>query len=72
MMSLEDLQMDYQFKDVYDFQEKYPTKEKREEVLLTLDYDEIMHLARSCGNVTGGAYYSKFARMAKERENEQS
>ena len=60
--------MEYEFRDVFDFQEKYKTKEERERKLRTMSYDEIMHLARSCGNATGGAYYGRFAQQAKERE----
>ena len=64
--------MDYRFRDVFEFQEIYKTREKREEQLLQMDYDEIMHLARSCGNVTGAAYYGRFARLAREREEKKN
>ena len=59
--------MEYQFRDVYDFQEQYPSKEEREKILLSLDYDEIMHLARTCGCVSGAVYYERFAWMAADR-----
>ena len=60
--------MDYRFRDVFEFQEKYPTQEKREAQLLQMDYEEIIHLARTCGNLTGAAYYGRFANLARERE----
>ena len=33
-----------------------------------MSYDEIMHIARSCGNPQGGAYYARFAEQAAFRE----
>ena len=64
--------MDYRFRDVFEFQEKYPTQEQREEQLLQMDCEEIMHLAHSCGNLTGAAYYGRFANLAREREEKES
>lgn len=62
--------MGYQFRDVFDFQEQYRTKEERESKLLTMSHDEIMHLALSSGNVTAAIYYGKFALLARKREND--
>lgn len=56
------------FKDVFEFQEKYPTKEDWERVLRTMDADEIMRLARTCGNMAGRCYYGRFAQEAVIRE----
>lgn len=61
--------MDYEFRDVDEFQEKYRTREEKEAKLLAMDYDEIMHLAYSCGNITAAAYYGRFAELAKERDS---
>ena len=49
----------YQFKDVFEFQEKYPTKEEKEEALATLDDDEIQHLIDTCDSIYGKIFYSK-------------
>ncbi len=35
----------FAFKDVFEFQEKYPDREEREKLLLTMDSLEIQHLA---------------------------
>lgn len=61
--------MEFEYKDVYEFQEKHRTREERERVLLTMRSDEIMHLAHSCGCLTGAIYYGKFARLARQRES---
>lgn len=63
----ESMKKGFQFKDVYEFQQKYKTKEQREEALLKMNPEEIMHIARTCGNEQGGAYYSRFAKLAEER-----
>lgn len=60
--------MDYTYKDVYDFQRKHPTRAGREKALQKMSYDEIMHIARSCGNPQGGVYYARFAEQAAFRE----
>ena len=49
---------DFQYKDVYDFQNKHKTKEEREKVLAQMDDSEIWHIATTCGNATASAYYS--------------
>ena len=36
------------YRDVFEFQQKYPTREEREKALEEMTYDEIMHLAKSC------------------------
>jgi len=33
-----------------------------------MDPEEIMHIARSCGTVSGAAYYSRFAEKAAFRD----
>lgn len=60
--------MSYQFEDVYEFQEKYPTKEEKEEALKHLSNDEIRHLAYTCGTVTGAAWYSKHIKEETDGE----
>ena len=59
---------DWKYRDVFEFQEKHPSREEREQVLRTLGADEIMHIARSCGTKQGGAYYARFAQEAVEKE----
>ena len=51
--------MEYKYKDVFEFQRKHKTKEEREAVLKTLSDAEIWHLAKTCGNATGGSYYAR-------------
>lgn len=64
----ESLKPEFQFKDVFEFQKIYKTKEQREQALLTMKPEEIMHLARTCGTAQGGAYYGRFAKLAEERD----
>ena len=59
------------FRDVLDFQQKYPTREEREKVLPTMAPEEITHIARTCGNVTGAAYYGRFAALARKKRERQ-
>ena len=49
------------YRDVFEFQQKYPTREEREKALEEMTYDEIMHLAKSCPSIHGSAYYAKKA-----------
>lgn len=56
------------FKDVFEFQKKYPTQEEREKALQKMSSDEIMQLSRSCGTVQGACYYARFAQQAAIRE----
>ena len=49
----------YQYKDAFEFQEKFPTKEEKERELKKLSDDEIWHLAKTCTNVTGSAWYAR-------------
>ena len=46
------------YKDVIEFQEKYPTKDEKEQALKTLSDEEIWHLAKTCTNTTGAAWYA--------------
>ena len=46
------------YKDVYEFQKKFKTKEEREKALRRMSDDEIWHIAKTCGNATASAYYS--------------
>lgn len=45
---------------VWEFQEKHPTKEQREEALKTMTDKEIDEIIESCGTMQGKIYYSKF------------
>ena len=49
------------YKDVFEFQQRFPTKEEREKALEQMTYDEIMHLAHTCPSTHGGAYYARRA-----------
>ena len=56
----------FQYKDVFEFQKKYETKEHRERALLTMKPEEIMHIARTCGTAQGGAYYARLAEKSRK------
>jgi len=56
----------YQFKDTEEFHAKYPTKEAKERALAELDDEEIYHLATTCTNKTGQAWYA--SHMSKNRK----
>lgn len=60
----------YTYQDVQEFQKKHPSKEERERILRTLTEEEIMHLARTCGNVTTAACFMTFARNARNKDKE--
>ena len=60
--------MEYKYKDVFEFQEKFKTKEEREKKLMKMSYEEIWHLAHTCATPQGGVYYGQFAKLALERE----
>ena len=49
------------YRDVFEFQQKYPTRDAREKALEEMTYDEIMHLAKSCPSIQGSTYYAKRA-----------
>ena len=51
----------WKIKDVFEFQQRYPTKDAREKALEEMTYEEIMHLARSCPSTHGSAYYARRA-----------
>ena len=48
----------YKYEDVMEFQAKFPTKAEKEEELAKLDDEEILHLADTCTNKTGAAWYA--------------
>ena len=60
--------MDYMFSDVYDFEQKYPTREAREKALTMMDSEEIRHIACSCRTAQGKLYYTRFADQKAFRE----
>ena len=62
--------MEYQFRDVFEFQEKYRTRLEKSEKLMTMSKEEIMHLVNTCPSIQGRIYYASFAKFAKEGENE--
>ena len=62
----ESMEPGFQYKDVFEFQKKYETKEHRERALLTMKPEEIMHIARTCGTAQGGAYYARFAEKSRK------
>lgn len=49
------------YRDVFEFQQKFPTREAREKELEKMTYDEIMHLAHTCHSLQGSAYYARRA-----------
>ena len=56
--------MRYAYRDVFDFQNRHPTRATREEALETMSVKEIMHIARSCATAEGRAYYARYAEQA--------
>ena len=46
--------MTYQFKDVWEVQEKYPDTKEREKMLETLSDAELWHIAKTCSTPQGG------------------
>ena len=66
----ESMKTGFMYKDVFEFQEKHPTKEEREKVLQTMSYEEIMHIAYTCGTIQGANYYAQHAMQAKERDRQ--
>ena len=48
------------FKDVYEFQNIYQTREEREDVLRKLSREEINHLISTCNTLQAKMYYSRF------------
>ena len=61
-------QNEYMYKDVFEFQEKYPTRMERENALSHMSEKEILHLARSTPNKQSGIYYARFAKEARVRD----
>ena len=66
----EGFEMNYAFRDVFEFQEKYPSREEREQALKKMDPIEIQRLIQTCGTKQGKIYYNQFAILAAEREKE--
>ena len=58
----------FKYKDVFDFQQKHPTRRGRERQLRKMSAEEIMHIAHSCGSLQGKIYYAQFAKEAEARE----
>jgi len=52
--------MSYQYKDVEEFQTKYPTRMEKAEALEKMNDDEIWHLVETCTTQQGRIYYSSF------------
>ena len=55
------------YRDISEFQAKYPTREEREKALRTMSAEKIMQLARSSGTIQGACYYARFAQEAADR-----
>lgn len=56
------------YRDLADFQAKYPTLAEQEPVLRTMSAEKILQLARACGSVQGACFYARFAQAAADRE----
>ena len=48
------------YKDVFEFQEKNPTREAREKELKKMSNEEIDKLIATCGTPQAKVYYKKF------------
>ena len=57
------------YRDLDEFQAKYPTVEEREQALRTMSAAKILQLSRSCGTLQGAIWYARFAQAAAERKS---
>ncbi len=55
------------YRDLIEFQAKYPTEKEQEEALRTMSAEKILRLARACGTVQGACRFARFAQQAAER-----
>ena len=55
---------------IIEFQKKYPTKDKREAALQTMDNKEIDEIIKSCGTVQAKIYYSGFKKPEGEVDHQ--
>jgi hypothetical protein len=56
------------YRDLDEFQTKYPTNEEQEQALRTMSAEKILQLSRSCGTLQGAIRYARFAQAAAERD----
>ena len=67
-MDMEAVNMGEKFyRELDEFQAKYPTVEEREQALRTMSAEQILQLSRSCGTLKGAIWYARFAQAAAER-----
>ena len=67
-MDMEAVNMGERFyRELDEFQAKYPTREEREQALRTMSAEKILQLARSCRTLQGACWYARFAQAAAER-----
>ena len=57
---------------VFEFQEKYPTREAKEEALKHMTDDEIDEIIASCTTTQGKIWYSQHKRRKKKAERKGS
>ena len=60
----------HNFKDVFEFQEAYPSKVAREDALRNMTNKDIDRLVETCGTKQGKAYYASFKKVANETESD--
>ena len=64
--------MCYTYRDITEFQEKCKTRKEREARLRAMSMDEVLHLARTCGNITTAACFMQFAKRIRNQLEEQA
>lgn len=62
---------EYRFRDVIEFQNEFRSREAKEEALSQLDDREIWHLAMTCSNITGAAWYKSHLKDPNYRGDEE-
>lgn len=56
------------FKDVYEFQEAYPSKEDKQKALMNMSDEDIDHLISTCSTPQAKIYYSSFKKKKRGEE----
>ena len=57
------------FKDVYEFQKAYPSKEDKEKALMNMSDEDIDHLISTCSTPQAKIFYSSFKKNKRGEES---
>ncbi len=55
------------YRELDEFEAKYPTREEREAALRTMSAEKILQLARCCGKLQDAFWFARFAQEAADR-----